>query len=139
MRIFTGATLFDGSRLRPGMAVLVADGRIAGIVPEADAPAGTRVVLAGGVLAPGMVDLQVNGGGGVMVDGATTAATLAAICEAHARLGATAVLPTLISDTPAATAAVIAAGIDAAAARRGGLSRPPPRRPPSRPPAQGGA
>jgi N-acetylglucosamine-6-phosphate deacetylase len=62
-----------------------------------------------------MIDLQVNGGGGIAVDGATDVAALGAICATHTRLGATGILPTLITDTPEATAQVIAAGIAAAA------------------------
>ena len=64
--MFVGATVFDGARLVEGAALVVEDGRVAGIVPEAEAPAGARVALGGGVLAPGFVDLQVNGGGGVL-------------------------------------------------------------------------
>lgn len=111
----TAGALFDGERLRPGLAVLVEDGRIAALVPVADVPPGWPVTQTGAaVLAPGLVDLQVNGGDGAMVDGAADAALLRRICDAHARLGATAILPTLITDTPEATARVIAAGIEAA-------------------------
>lgn len=107
---FAGATLFDGSRLIDGPALVVQGGRIARI----GAPEGPVVDLPGGVLAPGFLDLQVNGGGGLAVDGATDAARLATICATHARLGATSILPTLITDRPEATAAVLAAGIAAA-------------------------
>jgi N-acetylglucosamine-6-phosphate deacetylase len=51
-----------------------------------------------------------------MVDGTTTVEGLADICAAHAKLGSTGILPTLITDTPQATAHVIDAGIAAAAA-----------------------
>ena len=113
---FTGADIFDGTRLHPGAVLVVADGiveTVAGSVPRGAA----EVALPGGVLAPGLLDLQVNGGGGVMVDGATTASTLAAICATHVRLGATGILPTLITDTAEATASVIAAGAAAAQAQ----------------------
>lgn len=107
--IFTGADLFDGSRLHPAATLRVEDGR----VTEPGGP-GNEVALAGGVLAPGFLDLQVNGGGGRMVDGRTDASQIAGLCDIHARLGATGILPTLITDTPEATAAVVAAGIEAA-------------------------
>jgi N-acetylglucosamine-6-phosphate deacetylase len=105
--IFTGARVFDGTRLVPG-PLRVADGLVTGPGP------GEAVPLDGGYLVPGFLDLQVNGGGGRMVDGATTARDLTELCLCHARLGATGILPTLITDRPEATAAVIAAGIAAA-------------------------
>ncbi|PZQ47314.1 MAG: N-acetylglucosamine-6-phosphate deacetylase [Rhodovulum sulfidophilum] len=114
--IFTGAAIFDGETLRDGLALVVADGRVAALVPEAEAPEGDRVRLAGGVLAPGFIDLQVNGGGGIMLNDQPTVAGLATICAAHAALGTTGLLPTLITDTPETTRAVIEAGVAAAAA-----------------------
>ena len=53
--------------------------------------------LAGGILAAGFIDLQVNGGGGVMFNDAPTTATIAAIGRAHRAFGTTAFLPTFIS------------------------------------------
>ena len=111
-QIFTGAAVFDGTRLHPDASLRVEDGRITGPGP------GAEVRLDGGILAPGLQDLQVNGAGGRMVDGSCTADWLAEMCDIHARLGATGILPTLITDTPEATARVIACGIDAA--RRAG-------------------
>lgn len=116
MRVFAGATVFDGARLLPGHAVAVAGGRVVAVTPAEAAPAGERVTLAGGVLAPGFVDLQVNGGDGIMLDAAAGPVGIARICAAHGRLGTTGLLPTLITDTPEATAAVIEAGVAAAAA-----------------------
>jgi N-acetylglucosamine-6-phosphate deacetylase len=110
---FTGATIFDGTRLHRGATLVVADGRVTAL----GAAGGSGMRLDGGILAPGLIDLQVNGGGGVAVDGATDADALAHICAAHARLGATGLLPTLITDTPEAVAQVVAAGI--AAGRQG--------------------
>jgi N-acetylglucosamine-6-phosphate deacetylase len=109
---YTGARIFDGTAFVPG-ALVVADGRVAGI----GTAEGAAVELAGGVIAPGFLDLQVNGSGGVAVDASLTVAGLREICESQARLGATGCLPTLITDSPAATRAVISAGI--AAAREG--------------------
>lgn len=110
---YTGCDVHDGTRLHPG-AVLLMDGAIcAGIV--ASVPAGAKVVArAGGTLCPGFVDLQVNGGGGVMFSGAATVDTLRTIAAAHRGLGTTALLPTLITDTRAATQAAIAVAIRAA-------------------------
>ncbi len=111
-QVFTGATVFDGTRLHPGASLRVEDGLVtepvSGLGPDEVVP------LDGGILAPGFLDLQVNGAAGRMVDGSCTADWLAEMCAVHARLGATGILPTLITDTPAATEAVIAAGVEAA-------------------------
>lgn len=109
-----GAAIFDGRAMHHGAALVVRDGRVAGMVPQ-DAVTGQVVELAGGVLAPGLIDLQVNGGGGLMLGGAD-ADGFARIAAAHARLGATSILPTLITDTPEVTQRVIAASIAAVAA-----------------------
>lgn len=109
-RVFTGAAVFDGTRLHHSAALVVENGQV---VAPCDAP-GEHTDLPGGIIAPGLVDLQVNGGGGVAVDGTTDVDALAHICAAHARLGTTGLLPTLITDTPEATERVIAAGIAAA-------------------------
>lgn len=109
---FTGALVFDGMKLHRGKALLVEAGRVAALV--ADVPEGVGVVrLPGGVLAPGFLDLQVNGGGGEMVGAATDATQLARICSTHRQLGATGILPTLITDGPEVTKRVLQAGIAA--------------------------
>ena len=111
--ILSGARLFDGAQLHEGLALVLEGGRIAAVLPEAEAPTAQTSRLAGGVLAPGLIDLQVNGGGGVMLSGQEPLAELATICAAHARLGTTGLLPTLITTTPAHTRAVLAAGVAA--------------------------
>ncbi len=114
--VFAGAAVFDGLLLHADAVVVVEDGRVAAIVPPDEAPAGARVRLGGGVLAPGFVDLQVNGGGGVMLNGQPDVAGIATISAAHGRLGTTGLLPTLITDTPDVTRAAVAAGVAAAEA-----------------------
>jgi N-acetylglucosamine-6-phosphate deacetylase len=69
------------------------------------------------ILAPGFIDLQVNGGGGFLLNDDPTAETMRAIARAHRRSGTTACLPTLITDTrermqSAIVAARTAAGSD---------------------------
>lgn len=111
--ILTGARLFDGDRLHDGQAVVIEGARIAAILPEADLPEGVRIDLGGGILAPGLIDLQVNGGGGVMLSGADPLAEIATICAAHAGLGTTGLLPTLITTSARRTRSVLAAGVAA--------------------------
>ncbi|HRM76172.1 MAG TPA: N-acetylglucosamine-6-phosphate deacetylase, partial [Paracoccus sp. (in: a-proteobacteria)] len=110
--ILTGARIFDGQRLIDGHALVIDNGEISAILPQDKVPRqGRREVP--GIIAPAFLDLQVNGGGGVMVDGATDLAALRHICATHRGLGTAGILPTLITDTPEATARVIAAGIRA--------------------------
>lgn len=111
---YTGARLFDGARWHQGAALVLDGARIHSIGPVPDGA--SRAELAGGILAPGLLDLQVNGGGGHLVGPTTGVDQLADICRVHARFGVTGLLPTLITDTAAVTDRVIAAG--AAAARQ---------------------
>src|SRR5262249_203584 len=64
---------------------------------------------AGAFLAPGFIDLQVNGGGGVLLNDQPTPDGMRTIARAHRRFGTTACLPTLISDTRAQMRAAITA------------------------------
>lgn len=114
LTVHLAEAVFDGRALHPGWAVAMAGGRIAWLGPAAAAPPGPRQDHGPGLLAPGLVDLQVNGGGGRMLGTAPGLAEIAAICAAHRRLGSTGLLPTLISDRPETTAAVLAAGAEAA-------------------------
>lgn len=110
---FRAEAVFDGERLIPDACVTVEAGRITAIGPVT----GPVTDLGPGILAPGFIDLQVNGAGGVQIAGDTDLAALTTICATLAQLGATGCLPTLITDTPAATRAVIAAGIAATKAQ----------------------
>ncbi|TGN54724.1 N-acetylglucosamine-6-phosphate deacetylase, partial [Paracoccus liaowanqingii] len=112
--VLTGARIFDGTRLLADHALVIEEGRIVGLPPVAKAPPATRQVA--GILAPGFVDLQVNGGAGLMVGGDTDPDALRRICAAHRALGCAGILPTLITDTAEVTARVIAAGVKAAQA-----------------------
>jgi N-acetylglucosamine-6-phosphate deacetylase len=59
-----------------------------------------EIDLDGGWLLPGLIDTQLNGGGGVLFNDATDLNGIRAIGAAHAPLGTTAFLPTLISAGP---------------------------------------
>jgi len=93
--------VFDGERWHGEAAVLVRDGRIVGVGSAGEVPASwpqTRLP-AGAFVAPGFIDLQVNGGGGVLLNDQPTVVGMRAIALAHRRYGTTACLPTLITDT----------------------------------------
>ncbi len=109
---FSGARIFDGLTLHEGRALLVEGGRVVGLEPAPGPPEARRVALQGGILAPGFIDAQVNGGGGVMLNDAPTRETMALMAAAHRRFGTTTLLPTLITDSPDKTAAALAAAAD---------------------------
>jgi N-acetylglucosamine-6-phosphate deacetylase len=77
--------------------VLVEDGRIAGLLPLASCPATLRPEFLEGDLVPGFIDLQVNGGGGVLFNDEPTIEGIEAIGRAHRGFGTTGFLATLIS------------------------------------------
>ncbi|MFD1981877.1 N-acetylglucosamine-6-phosphate deacetylase [Mesorhizobium newzealandense] len=111
----TGARIFDGDDWHDGHALVARDGLVEAILPTGAIPSDIRVIeTGGGMLAPGFVDLQVNGGGGVMLNDHPDVASIETICRAHVPFGTTALLVTLITDTPAITAAAVAAGEAAA-------------------------
>lgn len=96
------AILLDGAR-REGLGVLCRAGRIEAVLPAAAAPAATRVALPPeALLSPGFIDLQVNGGGGMLFNDQPDTATARHIAAAHRSLGTTGILPTLITSPQAA-------------------------------------
>jgi N-acetylglucosamine-6-phosphate deacetylase len=106
----TAKRIFDGDAWHDEAALVVRDGTVEAVLPTAALPTDMTRTDTGGLLAPGFVDLQVNGGGGVMLNDHPDVASIRTICAAHAPFGTTALLPTLITDTPEITAAAIEAG-----------------------------
>ena len=114
LQVFTGARLFDGLALREDCALVVEDGVVREIAAFSKRPrGGAQHDLGGGVLAPGLVDWQVNGGGGVLFNATPTPGAIAAIAAAHRRGGTTAILPTVITDAPEILAAALEAAREA--------------------------
>ena len=112
--------LDDGFAL--GKAVLVADGLIQAVVEEGAVPAGfARRDLEGGALVPGFIDVQVNGGGGVLFTDAPSPEAIAQIGAAHRRYGTTGFMPTLVSVDLETVGAAIAATREALADGSPGL------------------
>jgi len=108
--------IFDGYRWHDHAVLLIDRGMIQCIAPRDQAACDwpTEVMPPGTVLAPGFIDLQVNGGGGILLNDDPTPEAMRAIARAHRRYGTTSCLPTLISDTRAkATAAIAAAKLQA--------------------------
>jgi N-acetylglucosamine-6-phosphate deacetylase len=110
----SGARIFDGGAIRDNVAVLVSGGTVIHIVSSDAIPADAlKRDLGGGLLAPGFIDLQVNGGAGVMLNDGPSVGRMETIATAHRRFGTTGLLPTLITDTGEITEAAIAAAAEA--------------------------
>ena len=93
----TGARVFDGEKFVAERAVIIEGTRIRDMVK--DVPSGIEVLqLGGGILAPGFIDVQVNGGGGALLNEAPSVETVVRIARSHRRHGTTGLLPTVITD-----------------------------------------
>ncbi|MEP7241889.1 MAG: N-acetylglucosamine-6-phosphate deacetylase [Devosia sp.] len=114
---YTGARIFDGTSWYERSALVVAGDLVEGIIASDSPTDARRVALDGGILAPGFIDLQINGAGGAQFNLDPTVTSIETICATSARFGVTGCLPTLITDTPDHTAAAIVAGVSAAKSR----------------------
>ncbi|WGL55144.1 N-acetylglucosamine-6-phosphate deacetylase [Kluyvera intermedia] len=94
-RIYTGHEILDDH------AIIVADGLIERIFPLADVPANVEQrSVNGAILAPGFIDVQLNGCGGVQFNDtpeAVSVETLEIMQKANEKSGCTNFLPTLIT------------------------------------------
>src|SRR5262245_63325790 len=93
--------VFDGTVVHERTAVVVDGARIVDLVPTSDLPQtmSIRELPDDAWLAPGFIDLQVNGGGDVLFNDQPTVQGVRSIAAAHRRFGTTGLLPTLISDS----------------------------------------
>ena len=122
MKVFFGARLFDGERFFDDHALVVEDDSIRGLVDVEERPrGGEQVDCGGGILAPGLIDWQINGGGGVLFNAEPTVEGIARIARAHRREGVTGFLPTVVTDAPEVLAAALAAAREAQARVPGAL------------------
>lgn len=109
IRVVQAERLFDGERFRENMAVVIEDGIIVDLLPASDSLLLADMQVCKGLLAPGFIDVQVNGGGGVLFNNLRTVEGIAAIGRAHQRYGTTGFMVTFITDTPAHMAEAMAA------------------------------
>jgi N-acetylglucosamine-6-phosphate deacetylase len=114
-----GCRIFDGISFVDDHAVVIDGDSIVAVVARNSVAPGTEARdLDGGLLAPGFVDVQVNGGGGALLNGSPDLGTVCRIAESHRKHGTTGLLPTVITDTPQIMAKAIAA---VAEARKAGV------------------
>ena len=107
----THARVLTAHGWRDDLAVLIEGERIAALLPNDHPQVRAAQVqdLAGALLVPGFIDVQVNGGGGALFNAAPTVATIRTIGAAHRKFGTTGFLPTLISDSTDVMRAALAA------------------------------
>ena len=99
-KAITGSKLFNGKKFIEHKALLIDDQHIVGIVNEDAIPTDYQVQkLDGGILSPGFIDLQVNGGGGKLFNNSPDKESLNTIISAHQYFGTTSIMPTVISDS----------------------------------------
>jgi N-acetylglucosamine-6-phosphate deacetylase len=103
--------VFDGATTHRDCAVLIEASHIRALAPRRELSPLIDVFKAppGAWLAPGFIDIQVNGGGDVLFNADPTPQGLARIVAAHRKFGVTALLPTLITDTDETMAAALEA------------------------------
>ncbi len=91
---FHAKRLFDGQAFLDDQVLTIVDGKITTI----DQDTRNVDVTAAGLVVPGFIDIQVNGGGGALFNDCPSVENLKTIMFAHAKFGTTAMTPTLITD-----------------------------------------
>lgn len=91
--------LFNKGRLHIGAVLGVLNGRIQIFTEDIQIKEAHQVLNFEGIVSPGLVDLQVNGGGGVLLNETPTKEAIWDIAKAHRKYGTTGILPTVITDS----------------------------------------
>ncbi len=113
---YCGGLIFDGTSLQRGWAARFEGGILHALGPKGEIDLSGQVIdLKDDILSPGYVDLQLNGGDGLMLNDDPSVATLKRMAKAHRGLGCRRILPTLITDTYDKTRRAIDASIAAVA------------------------
>ena len=102
--------LFNKGRLHMGAALGVLNGRVQIFTEDIQIKKAHQVIDFEGIISPGFVDLQVNGGGGVLLNETPTKEAIWDIAKAHRKYGTTGILPTVITDS----VSVLSRAVDAA-------------------------
>lgn len=101
LKAISAPRIFDGNHYHHNCALVWEDQQIVSILPVSELPNEVEHQhFSSGLIAPGFIDLQVNGGGDVMFNNDITVEGMATICRAHRQHGTAYLLPTLISSTP---------------------------------------
>ncbi|MBE7637725.1 N-acetylglucosamine-6-phosphate deacetylase [Sneathiella sp. P13V-1] len=101
MKAVTASQILIGEKWHSDLSLLVTDGKILSISKTDELPANIELQqLEEGYLAPGFFDIQVNGGGDILLNDLPSPENLLIVEKAHRQFGSTSILPTLITDLP---------------------------------------
>ena len=100
-KAFINGQLFTGKESLANHSLVIESENIIDVVNTGVLNSSTteKIDLSGQWIIPGLIDLQVNGGGGVMLDDDLSEEAVKSVILEHQRLGTVALLPTLISHT----------------------------------------
>ena len=94
----TNCDIYTGDEVLSEHALVVSDGTITDVIPFRDVPSDVEVLnLDGQSVAPGFIDLQVNGGGDALFNDDPSRDQIRRIVLAHRQFGTTDILPTYIT------------------------------------------
>ena len=97
-KIFTNCSIFDGDTFSGNKAVVVEGDQIVDIIPKSKIGGYDELIdCDDNILAPGFIDLQVNGGGGAFYTQKPNKESYEVVNSAHREFGTTSLLPTIIS------------------------------------------
>ncbi len=100
MLVLTNCHIFNGDEFTFDKSIIIDKEKIKSIVPNSNIPEGYETIdLGGKIVAPGFIDIQVNGGGGVLFNNTPTLEGIECILSTHLSFGTTSLLPTFISDS----------------------------------------
>ncbi|QBL10371.1 N-acetylglucosamine-6-phosphate deacetylase [Rheinheimera sp. D18] len=94
MQQLSVSRLFDGEQWFDNVSVNIDNCSVHSVVPAVGN-------IQSGMLVPGFIDVQVNGGGGALFNAIPNLQSLRTMLRAHAQFGTTAMLPTVITDNVA--------------------------------------
>ncbi len=101
MTLYTNIRIFDGKKLHENKGLIVENNKVVDLLPSQQWPKESHIIsLDGGILSPGYIETQANGGGGVLFNQQPNIEGLTTILKSHRRYGTVAMLPTFITDTP---------------------------------------
>ena len=92
--------VFCGDVLSSDKSLRILDGKVSQIADRQNVPADANILDVAGCIAPGFFDIQINGGGGVLLNAEPSEASIKSIARAHRQFGTTSFLPTIITDIP---------------------------------------
>jgi N-acetylglucosamine-6-phosphate deacetylase len=99
LSVFYNGSIFTGEEVLTSHALIIDKDQVSEIIDVDDIPESitNRYDLKGNMLVPGFIDLQVNGGGGIMFNSEPNVETIKRMVQGHQRFGTTGMMPTLIT------------------------------------------